>query len=756
MPVLPIIDFKGGWSRLEPDEIKDNQFERVKNYFYNKNRQLQTRYGFKQYFENVPDSVVLINACDATTGFAVSDDAVTLALGAAIRGNNSVSFNITVATSGTNQATLTHTSLVANITNYKGYFGMHIKVPVGFNTDLTNVKVRFGSNSSNYYEWTLPSLTENQATFLKFPYSEATVVGSPVDATMTYFRLQVTYAGTYTNKTGVLIDSIYSYSSLNNKPVTSYFFFQRDDNLLRTAICMSGPNTYRWDETASAWEVIDTGLTEFETKFAINLQITGNVTSGSKTISSITDTSQLTIGMTISGNGIPNGATIATIPTANSITISVDATATGTGVTLTVFGNPSVTDNRTRWSFAVYKNNIYMCNGADDYRMWNGTKITTYPGQPRIRYIYYMKDRLFGFGDDDNPSSLYYTNALPVDGSALNTNTLVVGGDELGIGNGLFELGSFILAFKSKKIYTINVTGSSAEGLDTQNGGFSHRAIANVGNALLYYNDQGIDNLKQKAAAVGNQALESAPYTDDLRSLMGKIAPRQYNANCGIYIKSFNNYYFTFDTGDDNSPETTIVYSSLIGRTWTEYTYPAIYHYGFYIDASGRYHYLATSANVGIIYEIETGFNDDGGLIEYDLLTKSWDFGDETAWKDFHSVTISGLKSEGTVMHIEILVDREIVYTGDLTDDFIVSTTPVVTIGSDPIGTQPLAGGAPGDELVDLYRYKVRLGGELFAAGYNIQVHMYNTEGPAVMTLNKIRVRYDANTEDVFLADNTI
>lgn len=679
MPVQPIEDILGGLSLIDPQNLKDNQFVTLKNFFYNQDKRLQTRYGIKKYFADVPDAVILVNSCDATTNFVASNDANTVALGTAIRGANSVSFNITATGAGT--ATLTNSLLSTSIVGKKGYFGFWFKVPTGFNTNLTAVKVRYGSDSSNYYEWTLGSLTEATNLFQKLAYSAATTTGSPVDATMTYFRLQVTYTVAYTNKTGILIDDLNSYSATNSKPVTSYFFFQRDDNALRTAICMSGTNTFHWNETEAAWDVIDTGLSEFET-------MTG----------------------------------------------------------MTTF--------HTRWSFCVYKNIIYMGNGVDNYRSFNGTLITQYAGQPKYRYLRYMGDRVFG-ADDVNPITLYYANALAADASNVSANSVVVGGDELGRINGLFDIGSFILSLKAKKIYTVNVSGSgSVSPIDTQNGAYSQRAIANVGNAILYQNDVGIDNLQQKAAATGATALESAPYTEDLQTLIKKITPIHLNSSCGLYIKKSNNYYWTFDTTNDNIPETTLVYSSLIGKTWSQYTYPAAFDYGYYIDSAGNYHYVMASGNVGIFYELETGFTDDDGLIEHELKTKAWDFKQPSTYKDFHSVDLFGLKNLGTDWTIEAYVDGELIYSQVLDDTYVISDVPSKTIASNPIAELPIGGGSPAETDVDLFPWKIRLGGEMMASGLTIQIRMFNNDIACVLTLDRMRLRYDTESEDIFVSAN--
>jgi len=85
------------------------------------------------------------------------------------------------------------------------------------------------------------------------------------------------------------------WNTIDNKPITSYFFFQRDDTWLRTALCTSGTNMYKYDETTWDWNSIKSGLTEFEADWT----------------------------------------------------------------------------TRTRWSFAVYKNVVYMCNGVDCYASYD-------------------------------------------------------------------------------------------------------------------------------------------------------------------------------------------------------------------------------------------------------------------------------------------------------------------------------------------------------------------------------------------------
>ena len=262
---LTIKDFKGGLNKTEPTNLADNEFETLTNFFYNSSKRVQTRRGIAQFGSDVPDAVTVVNDLNATTDITATDDAVNLATGTAIRGTFSVTFDITVATTANDFATITWAGAgTVDISSAKGYVSLFFKVPVGFNTNLTSITFRLGSDSTNYYEWTLPALTENSSLPIFLNFSDATTTGVPVDTAIDYFRYRITYTAGYTNKVGVALDSIRCYSANYTKPVTSYFYHEYDD-LSRDALCAAGANMFRYDETSTKWECIDTGLTEFET-----------------------------------------------------------------------------------------------------------------------------------------------------------------------------------------------------------------------------------------------------------------------------------------------------------------------------------------------------------------------------------------------------------------------------------------------------------------------------------------------------------
>jgi len=57
----------------------------------------------------------------------------------------------------------------------------------------------------------------------------------------------------------------FSAATGSNKPITSYFFFQRDDTWATMALCASGTDIYKYTESTDTRASIKSGLTEFET-----------------------------------------------------------------------------------------------------------------------------------------------------------------------------------------------------------------------------------------------------------------------------------------------------------------------------------------------------------------------------------------------------------------------------------------------------------------------------------------------------------
>lgn len=389
-----------------------------------------------------------------------------------------------------------------------------------------------------------------------------------------------------------------------------------------------------------------------------------------------------------------------------------------------------------------------MANGVDDYADRDWTTYNQYAAEPNVRYVSMLTDRIFSAGDDTNPNSLYYTDAAPADGTNINQNTVVIGWDENGRINSISELGNIILAGKSNKVYTVDVTTPSALPIDAQSGMYCDRTIANVGNSLVYFSDRGVDTLKQRSGVSWSSALEGEPLGDDIRQLTSKTEPFQYNSGAARYIKPLNNYYYAFDTDDDNVPDTVLVYSSAV-QSWTQYNLPNLYDFGEYIDSDQSINYLFTSANWGQAYQFETGFDDNGIAIDYELETKEFDMGTPGLNKTFDYVDVVGLKSEGAEIDVKLKVDSEEITESPITDANIDLSSVAKVLGETPLWTSTLTG-ASSDTDVDMYRFTFRC--PCYATWDRISVNMSSTGG--VWILEQMRISRDDEPIEVYAIDN--
>lgn len=409
------------------------------------------------------------------------------------------------------------------------------------------------------------------------------------------------------------------------------------------------------------------------------------------------------------------------------------------------------TTRRTRWDFAVYKNVIYLTNGVNAYASYDWTTYTEYAGQPKFRYINMNLDILYGSWDDGNPSSIYYTAAAPVDWSALNTNIVVVGWDEMWRINGMTEFGQVMLAMKDSKIYTIDITNTKALPIDAQTGWFSDRSIATVWNSIVYLTERGVDTLKPRDALSGTSALDSLSLDENVRELTTKIDELNLNANCWWYIKRANNYYFSFDSNGDDIPDTTLVYNSLV-KAWTQYTYPSLYDYCMYIDSTWAHRYLLASAINDQLIEIETWFQDLGVDIENEIKSKAFDFWEPWTFKTFWYVDIIWQKSKYKDIQVNIEVDWVIVGWWLITDDMIIQSKPKETLGTSVIWVNSLTWSTDVDSWLDVYQFVARI--PLYVTGSTISFSMKSTGWTWI--LHKARIDVNAESIDVFGYNNIV
>lgn len=671
---IRIPNFEGGLFTGEQTIAKDNQLTTATNVFYNDDRKLQTRRGYANFGNTIPDTVTVIHDMDTTAGngtWAVASDGVTLTAETTNhkRGAGSLKFNIDVSNSGDDFATLTNSTFSqVDISSSKGNLGFWFKAPSGFKTDFTDIRVRIGSDSSNYYEFTVNAVdfTEEQYSFIRKAWSGASTTGTPVDTAIDYGQIIINYTASYTDKTGVEFDDIVAYSSTSTKPPMSAFFLESSSGT-RHLICNAGTNMFEYHEATESWNVIETGLTE-----------------------------------------------------------------------------------GTRFGFLVYKDIIYFGNGVDDYRDYNLQKVTSYPGTPKYKYFLLANDIGYALGDPDNKSTLGYTAGTPGNMQTFPNLLVLDEDDSAGVGTGLVNLESIVIAAKERKIYKVNTAASSRTQLDYSEGIDANRSIVRVENEVFFLNKAGVYTLGQREGLLGSARADAL--TEDIRQIINS-ADNLEIAN-GIYVSRLNNYYLWLDTNNDEILDTCLVFSRLT-RKWTKYVGINCNQAVVYRDSSGNEKLLIADSFTGRMREIETGFGDNDAAIDVTVETKNFDFDAPETHKTFEYVDFFGFISENAVIDYTIIVDDEETVAGQIIGSVYAAqqTSPTFTLDSTPLDQEAIDG-AGGEGDLDLYPFKARVSFNI--TGTRIKMRLSSQKEDTAWILTKSAVYPYPQPLDIYPTDSYV
>lgn len=266
-----IMQFEGGLNLGEKSIIPDNALTVATNVFYNADKKLQTRRGKTNFGNPIPDLAKTLHNCDSVSlngTWTASEDATTLTADATQkkRGTAGLKFNVVVATTGNDYAILTNSTLTAvDISTTKGGVGFWVYTPAGGKTDLTDLRLKVGSDSSNYYEFTVATteLTESSWVYIYKAFSASTTTGTPVDTAIDYLQFIVNYNGSYTDKTGWGLDDIVAYSATGNRATMSLKYFKSNEQTpKRYLTANSGTSLFEYDESSQRWNLLKSGLTE--------------------------------------------------------------------------------------------------------------------------------------------------------------------------------------------------------------------------------------------------------------------------------------------------------------------------------------------------------------------------------------------------------------------------------------------------------------------------------------------------------------
>jgi hypothetical protein len=142
---------------------------------------------------------------------------------------------------------------------------------------------------------------------------------------------------------------------------------------------------------------------------------------------------------------------------------------------------------------------------------------------------------------------------------------------------------------------------------------------------------------------------------------------------------------------------------------------------------------------------MESGYDDDGVTINYEIQTKAFDFWEPWTFKTFEYVDIIGKKSKGTTIPVKIYVWDDLVGGATIDDTKIINNNQSSqALGIRPIGIDSLTGNQEDD--IQIYDYLIRV--PLYSTWPEISVNMSSEWW--IWILEKMRIWVNGEPIDVF------
>lgn len=377
--------------------------------------------------------------------------------------------------------------------------------------------------------------------------------------------------------------------------------------------------------------------------------------------------------------------------------------------------------------------------------------------QPRPRFLRTMQERLYAAWVDASPYTVYYSNTNPVNFQVFDTNFNLVWNQWEWRITGLKDIWNVVLITKERAVYNIVIWDSVAVNkIDPINWWYSHRALENVENSLFYQTNFWVESLQQRVGVSWWPWLFNTPLTNDVRALTNLIKPYNLQYSVMYYNRFKTNVYYAFSTDQDSTLDTVLVYSTLTW-SWTQYVLPALYDIWQYIDSNWEYHVIIASAQWWQLYEIETGFEDNGWVIESEIQSKRYYLWMPWTFKSFQWVDFIWKKSLWESINIAIVLDWSIVTQTVVTDDYLTDVNSqaiewVFPLGTETIWNESIWWAWSANDIWTLYTYLIRV--PIYQDATYIQWDFASDTPWLGWTLDRARIFYDQSALDLFYYAN--
>jgi hypothetical protein len=318
-----------------------------------------------------------------------------------------------------------------------------------------------------------------------------------------------------------------------------------------------------------------------------------------------------------------------------------------------------------RYQFATQNDILFIVNGENTNKKWDGTTFANQAGSPPIaKYIRVHKNRMFLAGNPTNPSRLYFSElGDPENWPVLYFIDIGKGdGDKI---TGFGVLLDNLVIFKTNSIWVLQ--GDSPSNFVLRKvvdgyGSVSQTSITNVKETLTAFTKDG---------ALFFDGVRSALASEKIEKTIKNLNKSYLSLASAVFFD--NKLYIAVPEGDSMKNNLVLVFDTL--RTaWTLYRGIPVSEWVVWRKYNQDI-LLFGSSETGQVYEFGVGYSDDGNPIEAYFVTKHFDFGVIEQKKLVRSLiaATSSQVSADTQFSISFFKDQE-------------SETPSITINSSANG----------------------------------------------------------------------
>lgn len=295
-----------------------------------------------------------------------------------------------------------------------------------------------------------------------------------------------------------------------------------------------------------------------------------------------------------------------------------------------------------RWQFATMNDILWMVNGTDTNKKWDGTTFGTQGGTPpTCKYIVVHKNLMFLAGTSATNRSRLYFSLLgdPETWNVLNFIDVGKGdGDSI---TGLGILNDQLAIFKDHSTWVLQGDAASNFVLrkaSEEAGAVVGQSVAPLKQTLVHLARDGVYFFDGVRVALASEKITKTLLGMNQRQL-------QQAASIAVSLGYTRKYYLALPEGTSTTNTTILVFDSL-RAAWSVYRGMPAGEFALWRQFNADT-VVFGSATTGQVYDMDTGYNDDGAAIDAFFITKALDFKALDALKLGRRVFVDGAEPTG-------------------------------------------------------------------------------------------------------------